>query len=182
MPKSLKLVLVLTIICIISATMLSYVYNEIAAPIIKERTLAQSLEILNEMLPGADDYQFITAEDSDKVLYYVATKNNEPFGIAIPTSAVGFGGSVDLMVICEMNGQISTVKVMAQLETPGYGDRILTEPWFLEQYDGMNLASDNFDLGSTVDALAGATVTSKAANKAITKAAEFFRDTISGGN
>ena len=134
------------------------------------------------MLPGADEYEFNKVPDSDKILYYAAIKDGASFGVAIPTSSVGFGGPVSLMVICDMNGMIDTVKVMGHLETPGYGDRIDSEPWFIEQYAGMSVMSDQFNLGSEIDALAGATVTSKAVNKAINKAAELFRNTISGGN
>lgn len=181
MPNSIKLIFVLSVICIVSATSLSYVYNSIAGPIIEERSVNTALEILNEMLPGADDYEFIKDEATGKTLYYTAIKNSETFGVAIPANAPGFGGAVELMIISDMTGNITAVRVLSQTETPGYGDRILTEPWFIEQYIDMNLVEDEFSLNKTVDALAGATVTSSAANKAINNAAQFFQNNIVDG-
>ncbi len=181
MPKSLRLIFVLTIICVVSASSLSYIYNNIAGPIIEERNTEAALKILNEYLPGADDYQFVKNEETGKTMYYAAIKSGGVFGVALPTSAMGFGGPVELMVVSDSSGTITNVIVLGQTETPGYGDKIITQPEFVEQFVNMNLISDEFVINSTVDAIAGATVTSEAATKAVEKAAQFYKSNIANG-
>ncbi|QOR36060.1 FMN-binding protein [Clostridium sp. 'deep sea'] len=181
MPKSLKLIVVLTTICVISAASLSYVYNNIAGPIIDERAKEAALKILNENLAGADDYKFIKDESTGKTKYYAAVKNGKAFGYAIPTSGAGFADAIKLMVVTDGAGVISKVIVLGHVETPGYGDKIDTQPEFLQQFVNMSLAKDEFVINKTIDKIAGATYTSKGAVKGVEKASIFYKDNIANG-
>lgn len=182
MPKFIRLMFVLTLICTISASALAYVYNDIAAPVIEERRISTALAILNQTLPGADNYNFIDDETSGTTIYYTAEKNGNIFGVAVPTKAIGFGGAIELMVIYDVNGTITGAQVLNQTETPGYGDRIITEPWFVEQFTGKTI-NDEMIVDQTIDKLAGATISSKATTKAINKSATIFKNYyLSGGD
>ncbi len=173
MTKAIKLIGVLTIICVISALSLSYVYNDIAAPVIAAREKEEAVGSLRDIVPDADDFNIIQ-NDEGKIEFYEVVKDGEVSHVAIPCESSGFGGPVKLIVVTDMDGNIAGVNVAGQSETPGYGDRIITEPWFVEQFEGMNLIDNSFVIGEDVDALAGATVTSGAASRAIQNAAEYF--------
>ncbi len=173
MAKALRLVVVLTTICVISALSLSYVYNDIAAPAIAAREKEEAISTVKEIVPDADDYEIIQDENGS-IKHYEVIVDGELNQVAIPTEATGFGGPVKLLVVTDMDGIITGVKVTGQSETPGYGDKIVTEDWFVEQFIDMSLLEDQFVVGSDIDALAGATVTSGAAGRAVQNAAEYF--------
>ncbi|MFP4456283.1 MAG: FMN-binding protein [Clostridia bacterium] len=173
MGKALRLVGVLTVICVISALLLSYVYNDVAAPAIAAREKEEAISVVKEIVPDADDYE-IVQDDNGKIKHYEVIVDGKVEQVAIPAEATGFAGPVKLLVVTDMDGKITGVSVAGQSETPGYGDKILTEPWFIEQFEGMSLIENEFVVGSDIDALAGATVTSGAAGRAVQNAAEYF--------
>jgi electron transport complex protein RnfG len=173
MPKAVKLIGVLTIICVISALSLAYVHNEVTGPIITEREKEQSAGMLREIIPDADDFEIIT-DENENTLYFEIIKDGKVAYVAIPAESSGFGGPVRLIIVSDMEGIIAGVLVLGQSETPGYGDRIITEPEFLEQYKSLSLVDSDFIMGTDIDALAGATVTSEASNRAVRNAAQFF--------
>ncbi len=173
MPKAIRLVGVLTIICVVSALSLSYVFNEIAGPIIDEREKEAAVGMLRDLVPDADDFEIVT-DDNDRIIYYEIIKGGRVAYVAIPIESSGFGGPVRLILVADMDGNIEAVSVLNHSETPGYGDRIETEPEFLEQYISKNLIESSFTMGTDITALAGATVTSDAANRAVQRGAEYF--------
>jgi electron transport complex protein RnfG len=83
-------------------------------------------------------------------------------------SPKGYGGNVWLMVGLLPDGEINNIAVLEHKETPGLGTK-MNDAEYKEQYSGQNPAS--FDLkvekdGGEVDALTGATITSRAFSQA----------------
>ena len=72
----------------------------------------------------------------------------------------GVGGPIEMLVRLDKNGNIVDVKILSHNETPEYAKGI-TEPSFLNQFKGKN-ADDDFIIGKDVDAVTGATISSKA--------------------
>lgn len=77
----------------------------------------------------------------------------------------GYGGDIGLMVGINMeNDQIVGARVTTHAETPGLGARAKNDPKFVSQFSGkpidanLALKADN----GTIDAMSGATVTSRA--------------------
>lgn len=181
MTNPLKLIGVLTIICIVSALSLSYVHNEITAPIIAERAKQKAVEVLKDLVTGADDFEIILDEDGN-IAHYEVIIGGEVALVAMPTEATGFAAAVKLIVVTDMEGIITAVSVASQSETPGYGDRIINEPEFIEQFEGMSLLESEFAFGSDIDILVGATVTCDAVVTALKRASVYFVKNFVEGN
>ncbi|MEG2634350.1 MAG: FMN-binding protein, partial [Oscillospiraceae bacterium] len=68
------------------------------------------------------------------------------------------------------DGYVTGVLVTDMRETPGLGGQAKTSEWFLNQFIGKKEA---VAVGETVDALSGATVTSKAVTNGVNSAVAF---------
>ena len=80
------------------------------------------------------------------------------------------------MVGMDTNGIITHIKILSQDETPGLGAKIVevangeSEPWFQRQFSGKKAS----DLDHAVDAITGATITSKAVIDSIQQKAKMI--------
>lgn len=103
------------------------------------------------------------------------TKDGNTLGYVVNvTSKEGFGGEISFSVGIDLNGKISGVSILSISETAGLGMNATNES-FLSQYkvDRTGLfvvnKADNQD-GTNIDALTGATITSKAVTKGVNAA------------
>lgn len=90
--------------------------------------------------------------------------------------AEGFGGMVKVSAIINAQGQVAYLTVDAASETAGLGQQVM-EPAFLTQFLGKRLP---LTLGTDVDAVAGATVTSQAVVDALNLLAPEYDNARSG--
>ena len=145
MGKIIKLALILTIFCVISAGALAFVYL-FTEPKIKLNQKLSYDSSVKEVLP-------------------------QP-GRAIPVSARGYSGSINMMVGVDKSGKIIGVKVLKQTETPGLGANV-SNPGFLNQFIGKT-AKDQIEPKKDIDAITGATISSRAVCKGVKDALEKF--------
>lgn len=135
---------------------------------------------------------------------YPATLNGSPAGAAVEISATGFGGPFSLMAGFDADGAVTGYTILSHSETPGLGSKM--DAWFAdhshperciigrrpEGADGGSGASrkahDAHQVsgilsvskdGGDIDAITGATITSRAFLQAINEAAEAFKETQS---
>ena len=170
----LKPVVVLTVICIVVSAALAAV-NGVTAPIIAEAAAKAADAARYELLPEADGFEAIEVEVEGVTEMYKATNG---VGYVISSQGNGFGGngSVKMMVAYDNDGKILSCKVIdCSAETPGIGDKIVKEAWFLEQFLG--LAGDKV---GEVDTISGTTISSKAAISAMNAAYKAFSEKALG--
>lgn len=100
-------------------------------------------------------------------------------GYVIETVATGYAGDIILLVGVNNTGSVAGVTVREMSETPGLGAQALTDYNFLVQFMG---TEGDAAVGSDMDALTGATVTSKAITRGINAAVGYVTgaDTSSG--
>lgn len=100
---------------------------------------------------------------------FYTMENGEITGYAIPAEGAGLWGSIDAYIgISSDYTKILGLEFIRHSETPGLGGRI-SELDFLEQFRGLDISSTvgedyiiyNPAAGGNVDAIAGATLTSK---------------------
>ena len=91
-------------------------------------------------------------------------------GYVIESTAYGYNGDVDLMVGVSNEGKVTGLVVEDMQETRGLGADALTNVPFLAQY---LLTGGDAEVGTNVDALTGATVSSKAITKAVNSAVAY---------
>ena len=77
----------------------------------------------------------------------------------------GIGGHIEMMVELNDDGSIKDVKVLNHNETPEYAAGI-TGPDFLVQFKGKGV-DDAFIVGKDIDAITGATISSRAVSETL---------------
>ena len=96
--------------------------------------------------------------------------------MVITTVANGYGGKIEVMTGIQTDGEVSGVNILSMEETPGLGARG-KEDGFLRQYRGYN--SPNLAVskdGGEINALSGATITSRAITRAVGEAIEISKN------
>jgi len=127
---------------------------------------------------------------ADAVRFYAAyAADGTLAGIAAEGSSAGYADQVRVLYAYDPAKQvISGIGVVSMRETPGIGDKILTDPDFLHNFEALDvhLSPDLQTLANTVktvkhgskqnpweiDAIAGATVTSKAVGRGVNASAQ----------
>lgn len=173
-----KPVVVLVVICVLSSGALAAA-NAVTAPIIKEQQAALAQQAYLSVLPEADVFEEVTGFSTTGVETCMKAKNGA--GWAIKAFAKGFGGDVPVVVGFDAKGTIVKVQYMSNSESPGYGSKLVDGDEagiaFAEQFSGL---SGLQKLGDTVDGIAGATVSSKAAVAALNNAVNCFNEVALG--
>jgi Na+-translocating ferredoxin:NAD+ oxidoreductase subunit G len=109
---------------------------------------------------------------------FVGKFDGKPNVVAFETFGKGYGGLMGVMVGIDLEtDQIIGVGVTTHSETPGMGSRAKTEPEFTAQFEGMAIA-DPFQVkadGGQIDALSGATISSRGVCGAVVEAGEIYQ-------
>lgn len=164
MKEMLRYGLILALICIVASASLALVNS-----LTKSRIIAQAQTEEEASLKGVlpQGVRFEPVKSGSDIIYYKAyDKEGKFIGVAFKTSGKGYSSTIDTMVGMEKDGTINAIKILNQNETPGLGARI-TEPSFIRQFTKKNIQGLN-----EVQAITGATISSKAVIDSVKKKAE----------
>jgi electron transport complex protein RnfG len=110
--------------------------------------------------------------------FFVGVFDGEPVGVAFETSGKGYGGDVGLMVGIDVkNNVLLGVGVTTHAETPGMGAKAKSDPSFVSQFKDLALG-EPFKVtndGGSINAISGATITSRAVTAAATDADNMYQ-------
>lgn len=156
---------VLTAICIV-VTFLLAVTNSFTAGKIAENSEEKAAE---SRLTVLEAYSYVQLDDEGFV-FEAIQENGEALGVVVVTEASGYGGTIEVMTGIKLDGEISGVNILSMNETPGMGAKA-KESSFLNQYISQSESnmSVNKD-GGEIDAISGATITSRAVTQAVNDA------------
>lgn len=183
MPKELRLVLVLTLICAVAAGVLSMV-DGFTQPRIAARAEEALKQALSFSLPGTERFEpDRSALDAVKGItpgvteIYRGFNGQELTGFVFVVGAAGYSSTIQQMVGINFNGEVQRVIVLSQAETPGLGTKVaeaefIDQPAIRQGKAGQPLAVDRD--GGNVQAATGATISSRAAVRGINQALEAF--------
>lgn len=124
-------------------------------------TFSDALEITAEMTAAAD------AAGAKVTEAYEVQSGGAPAGYALKIVASGSQGSIEMMVGVDAEGVVTGVSVVKNAETAGIGSKVMSnEPTaagvgVLSQFEGKSAADGTLTVGSNVDAISGATVSTK---------------------
>jgi electron transport complex protein RnfG len=160
---------------VVAAALLLAGYNLLLP--VKARVWQQELqEKMLTLLPGSSSFtqEEYTGEDTNVRAVYKAEN-----GYVILTATQGYVDEIQVLVGVSNEGKVTGLQVRSSRETAGLGGKALSDWEFLAQF----LNTDgSAAVGETVDALTGATVTSKAIARCVNSAVGFVTgaDTSSG--
>ncbi len=204
-PASIKPVLIVPVVVItlIAGVALALVHAVTAEPIAESRkreksdALAQVMpafandpaaEILPAPAPGEDGSGGL---DPGQVRFYVGRdEGGAATGVGIESATdqcYESGKGLSLVFGVDPEGHITGIRMLTIAETPGLGTKA-KEPEFLEQFQGKGLDNFTFKVakdGGDVDALTGATITSRGVSICLDQGLREFeasvKDTLAGG-
>ena len=185
MRDIIKMVVVLTVICVASAFALSFVNNVTKAP--REYQLLKFVQepSIKAVLSGYDNDPVKDLikipegkDEKGKEIFlnvFPAKKDGKVFAVAYAAAARGYHDLIDVMVGINKDAKITGISIMTHSETPGLGARVV-EPKFTSQFKGLDLGGD-LNLtgkGGKVEGITGATFSSTGVVNAVRKAMEEF--------
>jgi len=166
--RVLKPIVVLCVICVIITGALA-VTNNATAPIIKAATLAAQEAARKELLPDADNFTKVEDVQVENVSDVYVADNG--VGTVITCSAKGYGGTITVMVAFNPDDTVKQIKITEQTETAGLGAKISTDKAFQDSFSG--LPAEDFEV-TDIDAISGATISSKAVTAAVNAAIDAY--------
>ena len=190
MNKIIKNTLILTIITVVAGLCLGLVYEITKKPIADSQEKAKK-EAWQAVFPGADLSEFkqidVDQDIADQVISdlgvnatidEVCTVGDEGY-VVTATDGDGYGGDIQITVGIQKDGTISGISFLSISETAGLGMNA-QKPAFYEQYVGKQ--TDKFYVskdggeGEPIDAISGATFTSRAVTGAVNAALGYFQN------
>lgn len=190
MKENLKLGFILLIVTAVAGLFLGGAYTITKEPIEKQAILEKSLA-LKEILPIADSFEVMEDVKLPEVTSIKEVnkglKGSEVIGYALRVTPKGFGGLLDIMVGITADGKIGGIKILSHGETPGLGANV-TNIGFYGQY--MNKGTETkLEVVKTapskdnqIEAITGATITSRGVTNGVNEAIDFFTSSLKGGN
>ncbi len=172
--SSLKPVTVLVLVCLLAGIVLSTA-NQITAPVIAANEEAANNATYLEALPEADSFTPVACS-VEGVISVLRADNGA--GWVITAQSRGYGGQVPAAVAFSDDGAILRVVMMSNGETPGLGQKV-TEETFCSQFTGR--AAESFTLDE-IDAVSGATISSRASVNAINLAIAAYKEVTGGAS
>lgn len=164
MKEMIRYGFVLALICMVASGLLAGVNSLTRARIIAQAQAEEEMS-LKEVLPEAENFEPI--KSGDDIIYYKALgKDGKLIGVAFKAAGKGYSSTIETMVGMLKDGTITAIKVVSQDETPGVGAGVV-EPEFTGQFADKNA----LDL-SGVQAITGATISSKAVIDSVKKKAQ----------
>lgn len=183
----LKLGIKLLIITAVAGLILGFVFNVTKAPI-ADQEKSNNEAAMKELIVTADKFEKKDITLTDGVLEVnEGKKGNDVVGYTLKMSTKGYGGQIQLMVGISKEGKLAGIKVLSQSETPGLGANA-TLPSFYEQYKEKPISKDlevvksGTSEDNQIQALTGATITSKAVTTGVNEAIKFYQENLEGGS
>ena len=177
-PKYLiKLTVTLFVTCVIVAGLLGFV-NKLTLPNITAANERKTAEAIQQVLPemeGSPTVMEVTGEmtaaasgaGATVTEAYEAQAGGSVIGHALKIVASGSQGNIVMMVGLDAEGAVTGVSIVSNSETSGIGSKVMNnEPLtsgtgVLDQFIGKSAADGELTVGKNVDAISGATVSSK---------------------
>ena len=184
--------LALTGFSVVAGALLGWVNDVTAEPIAQAnaKTLSDAIAVV---VPGFDNNPAEAPEtvEVNGATYkiYKATKDGQPIGAAVESSANGFGGTLTVLVGFDNDGNIIDYSLLSHAETPGLGSK--AADWFKKGAKGditgknpgeapLTVSKD----GGQIDAITASTITSRAFLLAVNNAYAAYKnqhvDSMSG--
>lgn len=155
-----RLAITLLLITAVVAAALAAV-NSVTAPKIQAINEQKTQTAIEAVLPGGGE-EIAFTDDSG----IVSTVYKGQSGYAVEVTPAGFNGAVTMMVGVDNAGQVLGISIVSHTETAGLGAEAASQgaagTAFRSQFAGLSGSVSVSKDGGQVDALTGATITSRA--------------------
>lgn len=181
MKETIKIIAVLTAICVVCAFALSFVYS-----LAKEKiALNLKMAIENAITSLAPDAKRIEEiKINDDTVYRLYNAEDKLFAYAFIAEGQGYQGKIKMLSVIDSSLQtLEGIEVIESVETPGLGARI-QEDFFKKQFKALAVTpaieylKDTPQKGNQIQAITGATVSSKAVVNILNKRIKRLKEQV----
>lgn len=184
MREEVKLIAVLTVVSLIAGATLAFTY-ETTMPRIRVNEAKARQKALKEVIPATVKFTTLTlkvqltgatgkAETKEFEVYQCLDASSQVAGLAYVAQPAGFADAIQVMVgLDPVARKVLAIQVLDQKETPGLGVKVREEK-YTRQFKGKSL-EDAFTAarsGGDIQAVTGATISSKAVARGVKETAE----------
>ena len=169
----LRLAGTLLLICAVTAGLLAG-GNAVTEPILAELNAAKTQEAIMKVLPSGFDTEITEYTDESGIVSRIYKGAD---GYAVEVQPAGFGGTITMMVGVSKDGEVLGISIVSHTETAGLGAvaaaKTTAGEAFRAGFAGLTGTAAVTKDGGTVDAITGATITSRAVCDGVNAAREF---------
>jgi len=165
----LKVGINLTIACLISGAIIAGTYW-VTHPVAVKELVHQHNLAMQELVKDAQDFKPVAG----KTDWYAAVKDGKTIAYVVPADSIGYGGTITMITAVSLDGRDLGYKIIDHNETPGLGANA-TKPQFSHQFIGKKAADlvvVKHETTKNIQAMTGATITSRAVTKGVREAVE----------
>ena len=166
-----RLTIVLFVITAVTALLLGLV-NYITADKIALINDEKTKSAMNAVVSGAESFPDIGYTGEDAIVsgcYSAVDSTGAVIGYVVQVAPSGFGGAIDMVVGVSPDGVVTGVSIISMKETSGLGDNAKNENWRAQFIGSSGEVAVTKD-GGEIDALTGATITSRAISNGVNSA------------
>lgn len=188
MKENIKLGLTLLIVAAIAGLFLGTAYVITKEPIAQQAIEANN-NAMRQIIPSADSFKKLTVNIPEAEVVKEVTeayKGSDIIGYAIKVKTKGYGGLIEMIVGISKEGKVEGIKILSHSETPGLGANA-PNPKFSDQFKGkpitpvLEVMKTGAVKDNQIDAITGATITSKAVTGGVNEAVKFYTSQLKGG-
>lgn len=159
----------LAVTCFLSGVILAGAYA-ITEPVAAEQRVKAKNDAMKDLVKDAESFKAIEGKDG----WYAGIKGGKVIAYVVPASGKGYAGKIEMLAAVTTDGKAMDFKVLKHAETPGLGDKMV-EPKFRKQFankDAKAMEVVKVPTDKNIQALTGATITSRAVTSGIREAVE----------
>lgn len=181
-----KLTVTLFLTCVVVAAALGGV-NAVTKDTIEAINMADTVTAMKAVVPDPDNTTFSDAlELTDDMVaasgsvtldsVYEAQMGGQTAGYAIKVVTSGSQGKIEMVVGVDVEGVVSGVSIVSNSETSGIGSKVMDNMptasgvGVLSQFEGKSAADGTLTVGANVDAISGATVSTRGVTNGVNAA------------
>lgn len=186
MKEILKITLNLVIIFVVAGAIIAVVFAN-TAPIIAQILEKQKQEALKELMPQAAMINAVGGWEpipGKRGEYFVGKDTEgEPLGYIATSYGKGYSGYINVMVAVNREMAVKDIKILSHTETPGLGDEI-ERKYFTQRFQGKSvdqLEVVKMEDPNRIEAISGATISSRAVTKGVREGVQFLKEKYQGG-
>ena len=169
----------LCVTCVIVAALLGLV-NKITEPTITELKWQNTVAAMEAVVSDPEAVEFSDAMELTQDLTdaasaagarlteaYPISESGESAGYALTVVASGSQGTIEMMIGVDESDIITGVSIVDNSETPGIGSKVMGNELtangvgVLDQFTGLGVSDTPLTVGTNIDAISGATVSSR---------------------
>lgn len=199
MKDMIKNTVILLAITLVAGLLLGVVYDITKEPI-KEQELKAKQQACKEVFSAASDFEATEVKKIDNSLWAEVGYENqsidevmcakdsagELLGYVITvTSKEGYGGDIVFAVGVSLDGTVNGMSILSIAETAGLGmraDEVLKPQFANKQVSKFSYTKNGAVTDDQIDAISGATITTRAVTNGVNAALYYFQTELEGGS